>query len=295
MDTFQYFHLCNHQFSTSESEPLLRTFTVQNSGDLIDILIERARLLDIIEIRVLEYPSTPAPTEFEFDNTDDQNYEDVDAQDGYFDDDTSLTVDYRNYFTLVNGAYQALPLPRSFYSPYLHNRIRWNVKPPNAYVVTAKVVFSASETVVYNRNDCPRCQGQSWYVDLVNTTHRFVEAAGIEFVAQRIIKDLFTEFGSNTFDATYGTLLRKQILQLETDDEGIFNYIRATVADVQNKYLFRQAPLLTNLPSTQRLVSLSVGNIERMAKSPFHIIVDLVIQTETTTQSLRVPLFGGGN
>lgn len=287
MDRFQYFHLCNHTFSTSTTDPSIKTITVQNSGDLIDILIERARILDIISVYVAERPVVGPSSDFNYDNLDDQNYEDSDVQDGYFDDDELPLVDYRTYYD------QNIPLDASFYSLYLHNRIKWKVKPPFKYTVTAKIQFSAIEETVYDQPDCPRCQGNAWYIDLVNTFNVFQESAGIEYVAQRVVKDLFTEITTNLFDVNYGTTLQRQMFQMNLSDDTLFNHIRAAVADVQSNYLLRQAPILNQLMPNQRLVSLTVGNIQRGSDAVSRILVDLVIRTEQEIQSLRIPLFRG--
>lgn len=288
MDRFQFFHLCNHKFPLVATTPSVHTISVENSGDFIDILIERARILDIIEVRVTSLPEVGPSAEFDFDNEDDQNYEDLDVQDGYFDDDTTLNVDYRPFYT------NNIPIPSSYYGLYLHNRIKWSVKPPAAYSVTARVLFSSGDYQTYEKAECPRCQGNAWYIDLFNTNSVFQSATGIEYVAQRIIKDLFTEISSNPFDLTYGTTLQRQMFQMDLTDSALFNHIRSAVSDVQRQYLLRQAPLLTSLVPAERLISLAVANVERSPNFPSRILLDLMIRTEVDVQSLRIPLFGGG-
>ena len=287
MDQFQFFHLCNHQFHISSTDPNVYTIDVQNSGDLIDVLIERARITEIVNIVVDPTSAVAPPNEFDFDNTDDQNYEDVDVQDGYFDDDVSMNVDYRPYVTT--------PVPPTYYGLYLHNRIKWNVKPPSSYQVTAKVLFTSLETQTYNRADCPRCQGNSWYVDLFNPQRFFAQATGIDYVAQRVVKDLFTELGGNPFDTLYGTTLSRQVFQMGLNDEGLFNHIRSVISTIQDQYLRRQAPLLSSLDPSQRLVNLTVNQIKRSTSNNLGIMIDILVRTVTETRSLRIPLFGGGS
>jgi hypothetical protein len=287
MDPFRYFHLCNHQFLVTDQDSVVQDTIITNSGNFVDILLNNARVVNIISIKVIAY--TPITS-----NTEAIVYDTNSAFDGggvYDIDDTSL-VDYSTFFALVNGVLTPIALPAAFYGAYLHNRIRWNVQPPLQYLATLRAVPTQYATKEYARVDCPRCQGKSWFVDILDQNGQMTVATGIDKVAQRFIKDLVTKMGSNRLDTTYGTVLEKQLYSYDgvVSDDKLTNDIRLIVSDVEDHYLTRQALELSQLANTEILVRATCTKVERMVDTPTRINVRIAITTRSETRSLLVPI-----
>lgn len=291
MDRFRYFFFCDHKFPVTDSDGDIREVTIVNDGTLIDILVDRARILDILEVRVATYEPLNPQAIFYYDNTPEQNYDATGADQGYYDIGPDFNVDYSQYITMVDGAPVAQPLPTTFYARYLHNRIQWKVRPPKSYVAKVKVLLTPNQFKTLDLQDCPRCQSNGWYVDIMDENHLFTEATGIVKVTQRLIKDLFTEAGSNRLDTSDGTVLRKQMVEQPpgaTNDK-LFNDVRLIVSGVEDRYLAAQSANLSTLADSEILVHFTCTNVFRNPISPTRVTAELTVQTRVETRNLRIP------
>lgn len=288
MKDFQYLHLCNHTFKISKKDGVEREIVINNDGtSLIDIIVNKAVVLEIIEVRVLESRPYLKIADFEYDNDKTlQTYEDVDSEDGYYDDSDNFVVDYSQYMRFdLDGS-----LPKEFYEPTLHNRIRWNVRPPSKYVVKARILYSKNGEITYKPDECLRCQGKGWYVDILNNDGRFEVPTGVSKIVQRVVKDILTKAQSNRFDLSEGTMLHIQMTESKGDDERLFDDIRLIVSDVEDKYLTRQLDVLNELRDDETLVSLRVQNISRSKRNITMIFLELGVTTKNNYEIFRVAI-----
>jgi hypothetical protein len=288
MDSFSYFHLCDHRIRKNSTDGEKATLTVSAGRDLIDVLINAAIVLEINSVRVLEYePNDIEKNEFLYDNENrEQTYDDVDPSDAYYDDREQFLVDYSKYF--LTGQTISEPLPKGFYEPLLHNRIKWSVKQPKKYLVEAKVRYTHTSFQTYLSQDCPICNGKGWFVDIMDKNGVFKVATGIEKIAQRVVKDLLTEKGSQTFDLEYGKEIKKEMVRSSADEEQVFNAVRLTISEVEDQYLNDQQNVIRNLPPEEILQSLVTEQVMRHPTNPRVIIVRLRIRTMQEEQVFQV-------
>lgn len=288
MDQFRYFHLCDHKIQKSPTEGEASEIVVTTSGDQIDTLINGAIVLEIHEVRVLEYnPKDFEIRDFYYDNQyRDQTYDDVDPGESYYDERDLFIVDYSKFFK--PGKTISDPLPPEFYEPTLHNRIRWLVKPPLKYQVKAKVRYTHIAYTTYPASECPICGGKGWFVDILSKNKRFEEISGIEKIAQRVVKDLLTELGTQILDLTYGTTLKQEATLNVTNDDQLFNLIRMTVSDVEDVYLADQQEKISDLPETEILLGLTTDEVFRSSKNPTVIVIQIRLRTAVEEQAFRI-------
>lgn len=288
MDNFSYFHLCDHRIRKTPTDGEETLLTVHAGNDLIDVLINAAIVLEILEVRALEYdPKDIEIIDFYYDNNKrDQTYDDVDQGEAYYDDKNEFIVDYSKYFQ--EGQTISEPLPREFYQPMLHNRIKWGVKPPKKYQVKAKVRYTNIIFENYSPFDCPICNGKGWFVDIMDKNGVFKVATGIEKIAQRVVKDLMTEKQSQLFDREYGKEIKKEAQRFSSDDEELFNAIRMTISEVEDGYLSDQQEVIRNLNNDEILQALITDNVARHSKNPTIIIIQLRIRTMTDEQVFQI-------
>lgn len=278
VDNFSYFHLCDHQIKRVQKSGTVMTFPIESNGEQIQILVNGGVVTRIEEIRVLEYDQVVEIVDGYYDNIDnEQTYDDEDAGEVYFDDKKRFLVDYSKYFP--HGSNISEPLPNDFYSPILHNRIEWLVKPPSKYQVKAEVRFSNSGNETYRAADCPVCGGLGWFIDILNKNGQFQQPTGIAKVVQRVVKDFLTEIGTHMFDDSYGTTIRKDVMELSSDDESLFNQIRITISNVEDGYLNDQQNIITQLSSEEILLSVSAENVFRSSQNPTAVFIRLKIIT----------------
>jgi hypothetical protein len=284
MDPFRYFHLCNHKFLITENDNVTQELIITNNGTFIDILSSNIRVTAILEVTALQYPpATPADEAVVYD----AGYT-LDST-GFYDVDDSSIVDYS---TFVDSNGLPIPLPVAFYGTYLHNRIRWNVVPPQVYKVKLKTVRTDTSTKEVLRLECPRCQGNAWFIDILDQYGVMSIATGIDKVAQRFIKDLITQLGANALDRGYGTVLHKQITNYASNlsDEKMADDIRLIISGVEDNYLSRQALEIKLLSASEILVRATCELVERSASTPSTITVRIAITTRLETRTLLVPL-----
>ena len=287
MDNFSYFHLCDHQIRKSQKDGEIATLTVKNGRDLIDIIINGAVVLEIYEVRAIEYDKNDFEIiDFYYDNEDrEQTYDDVDPGESYYDEGELYFVEYGKYF--LEGEKISRPLPASFYEPYLHNRIRWIVKPPATYQIKAKIRYTRESYENYRPEDCPICGGKGWFIDILNKNGQFEQPVGIIKVAQRVVKDMLTEVGSQLYDLEYGTELKKQALFYTGEDDELFNFIRMIVSEVEDNYLTDQQNMILELPPEETLLALHVDDVYRHPAQPRKVMIRLRIETSTNDEVFK--------
>lgn len=276
---YKYFHLCTHEGNRSDDQGERRIVQVKNDGTLIDVLIRAATVLRIEEVRVISYDEDLDRKELVYDEpTGRYTYEDEDEDEGYYDDPAKNYLPYAEFFP--EGAVISSPLPEYSYEPYVHNRIKWNVVPPQEYEVTIWVKFAESRKKTHEARSCPHCQGKGWFVDIIDNSGRFHLDEGIEKITQRIIKDLLTELYSSRLNLEYGTLLKQTVAAQSTDDEMLFDDIRMIVSEVEDNYLSRQSEFVSTLSLEETLRSCTVSRVQRSSRDKRGIVIELKIQTE---------------
>lgn len=290
MDNFSYFHLCDHNIKQPIDQGQKVTILVNSSGGPVDIVINGATILQVLEVRAVEYdPNVVAISDFYYDNTDvdpSQTYDSTDDSDSYYDDQAAYLVNYGQYFE--KGATVSDLLPGGYYEPFLHNRLKWSVKPPVTYQVTAIVRYSGSQYKRYVDGDCPVCGGKGWFVDLLTKDGTFLQPEGVVKVAQRVVKDLLTELGTSILDINYGQTLRDDMVNYAKDEGQMFNLIQLAVSNVEDNYLNEQQMIITTLQSDEIMVSITVDSIARSPYKNTTIILQLRITTQTEDQVLQV-------
>lgn len=288
MKEYNFLHLCDHNFKITNKDGVEREIEVWNKKDsVIDLVIDKAIVLSIIEVRAIDYTPSQNVVEFRFDNDKKlQTYEDVDTEDGYFDDRDEFVVDYSKFFK--KGQEISEPLPSEYFDPFLHNRIKWNVKPPTKYLVKAKILYSTAKQKTYTLQECPRCQGKGWFVDILNQKGKFEFASGINKVVQRVIKDLLTKLQSSKIDLGYGKNLHTVLRETSADDERTFDLVRLIVSGVEDDYLMRQSEYLNELAPEEVLTSLMVQNISRSKVKNTSILLELAIETQADSRVFRI-------
>ncbi|MED4068638.1 hypothetical protein [Priestia megaterium] len=287
LDNFTYFHLCNHRIRKSNRDGEVKTLTVESSKNLIDVLINGAVVLEIYEVRAIDYDKSDAEIiDFYYDNNQrEQTYDDVDPGESYYDEKEAFIINYAKYFK--DGESVSEPLPTTFYEPTLHNRIRWIVKPPTRYQVKAKVKYTYEAYDNYSPVDCPICGGKGWFIDILNKDGEFEVPIGIIKVAQRVVKDFLTEIGTQSYDPTYGTTVKYDAMKNSADDESVFNSIRAAASLVEDQYLTDQQNIIASLTDDEILLSLTVEDVYRMTQKPTVTVIQLRIRTQTDEQVFK--------
>lgn len=288
MDNFSYFHLCDHQIKKSVTQGQTVTILVKSSGNPVDMIINGAVVMQVLEVRAVQYDSSIIEiADFYYDNIDNiQTYDDTNPANSYYDDQASYLINYGKYFE--PGASISNPLPEGLFEPFLHNRLKWTVKPPITYQVTANVRYTGDQYQRYSPNECPLCGGKGWFIDLLNKDGAFIQPVGIIKVAQRVVKDFLTELGSSIFDSTYGQRVRDDLVNYASDDAQLFDFIRLAVSSVEDNYLNNQQNVILTLPPDEILTSLSVDDVYRNPNKMSMIILQLRIITSTEDQVLQV-------
>lgn len=264
------------------------TILVTSSGTPVDIVINGAVLLQVLEVRAVQYdPSIVEIADFYYDNSiNEQTYDDTNLANSYYDNEAAYFINYGKYFS--SGASISDPLPGGLYEPFLHNRLKWTVKPPITYQIKAIIRYSGSQYQRYVADDCPICGGKGWFIDLLNKDGAFVQPVGVIKVAQRVVKDLMTEIGTSIFDLSYGQRVRDDMARYSKDDTQLFDLIRLAVSSVEDNYLSNQQMVILTLQPDEILKSLSVDNVFRNPQKPAVIVLQLRITTSVEDQVLQV-------
>lgn len=288
MDNFSYFHLCDHNIKKPLDQGEQVTILVTSSGTNVDIVINGATVLQVLEVRAVQYdPNVVTIADFYYDNSDsNQLYDSDNPSDSYYDDQAVYLVNYGQYFD--KGTTISNPLPGGLFEPFLHNRLKWTVKPPITYQVTAIVRYSGSQYQRYVAADCPVCAGKGWFIDLLTKDGTFTQPIGVVKVAQRVVKDLLTELGTSPFDNAYGQRVRDDMVDYANDDGQMFDLIRLAVSSVEDNYLNNQQMVILDLQPDEILTSITVDNIYRSPYKNTTVILQLRIATQEEDQVLQV-------
>lgn len=288
MDNFTYFHLCDHRIKKPATEGEVVTIAVTAGSDVIDTIIHGAIVLELYEIRALEYDTDDIEiADFYYDNDKkEQTYDDVDPEDSYYDQKEAFVIDYSKYYGY--GQKVSEPLPHSFFEPILHNRVRWLVKAPKRYLVSAKVKFTHTQYSTYARSECPVCAGKGWFIDILNKDGQFEQPSGIVKIAQRFVKDFMTELGTQMFDEEYGTNVKKSVMGVFNDDDALFNEILMAVSETEDRYLTDQQNMILELENDEILSSVFVENIKRVPERLTTILIRIRFVTETDDQVFQL-------
>lgn len=107
------------------------------------------------------------------------------------------------------------------------------------YVVCAAYVYISSSK--YSVNDCPRCNGNGWYVSLTDSDGQMGFVEGAQKLVQDFVKIINTES-----DGTYGSTL-KDVLGINVYSEvDINNSISSSIASCQEYLISKQNIELQN-------------------------------------------------
>lgn len=289
MDSFKYFHICDHRRRIPAESSNDFTIDVETGGTQIDTVLRGGILLEVNEIRVLEYdPNDVQIIDFFYDNESRlQRYEDTVPGQSYYDERELFIVDYSRYFP-ISGSDVSNKLPPSFYEPVLHNRLRWLVKPPKKYRIIGKVRYTHDRYETFHQRDCPFCAGKGWFIDILNKEGAFQNSTGPYRIAQRVVKDLLTVKNTQRFDEAYGTTLKTEALYLSEDDDRLFDLIRMTVSEVEDEYLSEQQEKLQQLDPDETLLTLITEDIRRSPSNRTVVMIRLRIVTRESSETFQL-------
>lgn len=238
MRGYRYMHVCRHRFSSGKVEGVIDSPELfSEDGKPTIVLIDGAYVIEIIEVRVRrENYVVKTPTTYD-DYTALKTFDDPDAGEGYFDQDSDYKHDFTPYFD--PGEDISNPIPPSLYRSFLHNRIQFLVYPPDAFFVKMRVRYGDSRETYYTDQDCPRCDGRGWYIDLVNEDGQFGEANASEHIIQDFVKELISRTGSSRIDLSAGSRLYTMVGS-NVDAEEFELQISEIVSETVNAYLEQQ-------------------------------------------------------
>lgn len=241
MRSYRYFHVCNHNIRSKRVDDTIETNIFMTPGKLVDVLIENAAVIEIEEIRVVRHEKTTRIKPAKFDDyVLDQTYDDRDNDEVFFDETEDFIVDYAQYFD--EGQAMSRPIPPEYYETYLHNRIRWRVRPPQIFWIRMKVKYTTVRFNTYDETSCPRCEGRGWYVDLFNNDAQFQRAVTVDHVIQDVIRTLLTKTGSSLLDSTFGSeLLVDTIGRKNSELENLKGEVQAIISEVEDRYFQKQS------------------------------------------------------
>jgi hypothetical protein len=287
MNVPKHMHFCTHVKKQDDRDGMVKEVTIINNGTQRDILIDKAKVLEILEVRAIEFERIDDYEEFEYDMTSErQTYDDPDPTDGFYDGDDEFLVDYRKYFQ--EGAAMSNPLPKKFYERFLHNRIKWNVKPPTKYYAKIRVFYPTGNQEFDKPDECRRCLGRGWFIDLFDEEGRYANAEGVHLVLQKVVKDLLTKLGSSQLEEEYGTTLHATIMHNSKHDDDLFDNIRLIVSEVEDKYLEEQVDYRDGLSDEETFVSLRVKKVYKPPTNPRIVVIELLITTMATSGNFRL-------
>lgn len=258
----RYLHDCRHRFSSGKVEEIIDSPELfSEDGKPTVLLIDGANVIEILEVRVFrEEYVVKTPTHYD-DYTALKTFDDPDKGEGYYDQDSDYKHDFTPYFT--PGAELSNPIPTTLYRSFLHNRIQFLVYPPERFMVKMRVRYGDARQTYYSENDCPRCDGRGWYIDLVNEDGQFLIAQGSEHVVQDFLKELLSEAGSSMLDREAGSRLHTVVGSTEPDE-----YLEAQITEIVSEtveaYLNQQELVDTSDYAPEEiLIDVLVARFER--------------------------------
>ena len=269
---FRFFNVCDHSVNFKDRKLSEQRITLEGKEDLkIRRITKGAIVLGIKGVIVHEQYPFKKIDPIEYDALED--YDTTTGTRGYYDENSEELVDFEEY--IASGEY----IPPEYYEKYLHNRIKWLVRPPKKYTVVVDLIVQGDFYTKVNINDCERCQGNGWYVDITDNNQRFEATKGTFKILQNVIKDLVTKISSSRLDSEYGQ--RLHLLPREHyDEERLFEDIQLEVAEVEENYILRQQPILNDLPRDEILVNLEVAKIKMIEGTKTRVLLMLRIITE---------------
>lgn len=286
---YRFFHLCEHTITDKAERDYERKILVRNQNGLNDLIVKGASILEILEVRAIEYKARKKPIQLKYDALGSiDTFDHPDYEKAHYDAPHYFYQDYSTFFE--KGAKKSKPLPAEFYSIHLKNRILWRVEPPTYYEVTAVVRYDQNVIRTVSSTECDKCQGRGWYVDILNNSGGFEKDTGTIKVVQRLVKDIMTDLFSSVLKREYGTLIKKTIANNSRNDEELFDDIRMIVAEVEQRYLQRQINEYSSLASSERLISAKPIRISRANRDKRVLVLDLQIITEGEDRVFRLGL-----
>lgn len=160
-------------------------------------------------------------------------------------------------------------LENTFYQPIIeysliNNSVKWGsgTGPDTGTEYCVDVYLVQSRIEEYISEDCPRCNGNGWYADLMAQSEKNIDRlAGISKIVQDFIKILFTyrEDGG-----TYGTKLLDLIGQEVTDENQLTSEVASMIVNAGNKYKELQSSSIVdgnNLDDDEILDKVIIGDI----------------------------------
>lgn len=278
---FGFFHLCAHEFNFKEQE--LKNKRVRITGDprYIRRITKGVIVKEIIGVIVHEQEDYIKKESIDYDTR--EEYDTFTDVRGYYDKDDEHIVDFGPW--IESGEF----IPREYYEQYLHNRIKWLVRPPLDYTVVINIIIQGDFKTTVEPKDCDVCQGNGWYVDLTNTSSRFIKSRGAYKVLQNVIKDLITQISTSRLDTMYGQ--RLHLFPRENfDREQYFEDVRIEVSEVETNYLLRQQEVISRLPPDEILVSLEVVDLvyDEATKTKVVMMLRVITEEEDKMFQLKV-------
>ncbi len=149
------------------------------------------------------------------------------------------------------------------YEIFTHNRIRWigiiKPKPLTQYKVYYDTISRTTRR--FDPYDCPRCQGNGWYVSMLdNNPDNFLKANGAMKLVQDYVKLLLTiknnNLGTNLLTLTTGEMYDPQL---------IANEIAISIRDAEEQHKLLQLQMLetdTPLSDDERLYKVEIVSID---------------------------------
>lgn len=161
----------------------------------------------------------------------------------------------------VSTSLQTPPVLGIDYDRYLHNQIIWlSANAPavgSPYTVTATYVLQTSTRLA--QEDCPRCQGRGWYMDLINQDAGTAEwAAGTDLATQNFIRFFLMVKGSYSSQPTAGTNAQALISQAPSSLAQQQNAIIAAIKDAEQQTKVYLATYPQRLPPEQQLQQVEI-------------------------------------
>lgn len=251
---FVFFHLCDHSIEFKGRKVKSQEIELSNSSNKYIQRITKGAIVDrIVSVVVHEQNEEEMIEPIDYDTKEEYDKIKIEGKKkkGYYDQEDEVIVDFSEY--IESGE----PIPSEYYERYLHNRIKWLVKPPTRYTITVDLTIQGDFKAKVDAVDCEICQGNGWYVDIADSKTSFHRSRGNYKIVQNVIKDLLTKIGSSRLELSYGQRLHL-FPQENYDEERFIEDVQLEVREVEQKYIARQQPVLSEIPPDETLVELQV-------------------------------------
>lgn len=268
---FVFFHLCDHSIEFKGRKIKNQKIELKNTTNRYVQRITKGAIVDnIVAVIVHAQEDIEIIDPINYDEKED--YDIIKEEDlkkkGFYDSENEVIADFTEY--IESGE----PIPSEYYERYLHNRIKWHVKPPTHYTVIVDLTIQGDFKTKLDASDCEVCQGNGWYVDIVDTKTSFYRSRGNYKIIQNVIKDLLTKIGSSRLELSYGQRLHL-FPQENYDEERFIEDIQIEVKEVERKYITRQQPNLPEIPPDETLVELQVVHAQLRPNRNTNVVIFL--------------------